>query len=196
MYFVFDTETTGLPGRYPVRRGPSYKDLQRYDTSRLLSIAWIILDENMDEKDCQYYMIKPQEDVVISKESTEIHGITREVALRDGESLLRVLDHIQSAIAQYKCKTLVAHNLYFDRGIITSEAFRAHQHALLYKLLSMERICTMLTGKQHMNVSKFPKLRELYVHLFNETVTKEHEALEDAKNCCACFKKLYSRQNV
>jgi hypothetical protein len=41
--FVFDTETSGLP--YKARgKQYDYENLEHFDTSRLISISWLLLD--------------------------------------------------------------------------------------------------------------------------------------------------------
>ena len=61
---------------------------------------------------------------------------------------------------------------------------------LAQKITNMEQDCTMEMGKLFMNVSKSPKLIELYEHLFKKKLDQKHRALDDAQACQQCFYKM------
>eukprot|EP00798_Chlamydomonas_sp_ICE-L_P009114 gene9114-16236_t len=87
--FVFDLETTGLPLR---RKETTYRDLDVYDSARIVSIAWRMINtETNEELANNYYIIKPDA-FVIPEDSIKIHGITNERALDEGFSLTHVID--------------------------------------------------------------------------------------------------------
>jgi DNA polymerase III epsilon subunit-like protein len=189
MYFVFDTETSGLPKG----RQPSYKDNDAYKSCRIVSIAWTILSSapTYEKIDHGYFVIKPR-DFKIPKEATAIHGITNEYAHENGHDFATILENLWSSLS--KCSHLVAHNTSFDFGVLLHELSLQRGLAgrqLINKLFSMERVCTMLQGKKHMKVKKFPKLIELYAHLFDGALLQgAHNAQVDTDCCADCFREL------
>ena len=186
-HFVFDTETTGLPKK---KSGKMYGDFDEpnnigsYDGARLVSISWIV-SENHAPANKVYHIIKPK-GFVIPQQSTAIHGITHEQAVAEGIPVEEVLMRMKCALDS--CSTMVAHNIKFDMSIVMSEAYRAGMSDLAAKLKTMQQICTMEKGKHAMGVKKYPKLGELYAHLFQgRTLTNAHNAEYDTLHCYECF---------
>lgn len=186
--FIFDTETSGLPRFEPKgRRFPSYKNLEAYDSARLVSISWILTQgDNVIEQ--SYYVVKP-DNFIISKESEEIHGISQEYATNNGLDIRRVLNELRSVLR--RVKNLVAHNIEFDVNIIKSEFYRYDFLDIVYELDDKHPICTMKKGKEYMKSRKNPKLSELYKHLYNEELTDAHNAQADTLHCYKCFIKMF-----
>ena len=50
--------------------------------------------------------------------------------------------------------------------------------------------CSMLKGQKFMKVDKYPKLEELYKHLFKKELNQDHRALSDTKACAKCYFKI------
>jgi DNA polymerase III epsilon subunit-like protein len=185
--FIFDTETTGLPVR-----GASYKDIDKYDSARIVSISWIV-SRNHQPVTQAYYIIKP-DGYRISEASIKIHGITNEEAHRDGVPLRTVIELLMEVIPQ--CHNIVAHNAEFDMNILRSELFRYMKtiggaSELLDKLNTMNVICTMHKGKEVMNMKRFPKLSALYSYLYNEEMQNAHNAQADTYYCYKCYKSMF-----
>ena len=89
---------------------------------------------------------------------------------------------------------VVAHNVSFDSRMIKQEMKR---HDL--KMAECKTYCTMKMGKNITNIKrynsrgeyiKYPKLIELYQHLFNESFVGQHDAVEDAIACAKCYFKM------
>jgi superfamily I DNA/RNA helicase/DNA polymerase III epsilon subunit-like protein len=188
MNLVFDTETTGL-----FKKGVSYKKLNEFDGSRLVSISWL-LTKGDNIVDQSYFIIKP-DNWEISAESTAIHGITKEYAMEKGDNIKMVLEGFYNSIK--RCKNIIAHNIEFDEAIIKSELFRYGYTNVIEEMDKKHKICTMVKGRFFMNVRKFPKLSELYKFLYKEELTNAHCALDDTKNCFKCYIKLFpSDKNI
>jgi len=185
MYFVFDTETTGLPKG----RGVSYSDDAAYSSCRLVSIAWQILAAgSLDVISEQYFMIKPT-DYVVPQEATNIHGISHEQAMAEGTPFTEMVDALVTSLNS--CKYLVAHNISFDFGVLLHELHCTSNKKAINYVFRMERKCTMLQGKKVMEIKKFPKLIELYVHFFKENPQGDlHNALVDTRACSECFRAM------
>jgi DNA polymerase III epsilon subunit-like protein len=186
--FIFDTETSGLPKfEGKGRKFPDYKNLEGYDSARLLSISWILTHgDNVIEQ--SYYVVKP-DGFVISKESEEIHGISQEYANANGLPIRRVLDELSNALQ--RTRNLVAHNIEFDINIIKSEFYRYDYVDEVKDLEEKHLICTMKKGKEYMQSPKNPKLSALYKHLYNEELTDAHNAQADTLHCYKCFVKMF-----
>ena len=185
---ILDVETTGLPLK-SARRYPYYKDSKSYDTSRVISVSWIITSSKNRVLEKHYYVIKPI-DFRISRESTTIHGITRRDAMDTGILFTEAVAHLRKSLANHPCKVIVAHNIFFDFNILLSEFYRIRAHDMITAFYSMERFCTMMNGKKKLGLSKFPKLVDLYLTLTGTKLENAHNALADAEGCSMCFTAL------
>jgi DNA polymerase III epsilon subunit-like protein len=187
MYFCFDTETTGLPSYDERRQYYSPKIKEKYDSSRIVSISWIILDNQLQTIEKSNYLIKP-DGFDIPLASTRIHGITTERANIEGKDIKDVLKCIESRIEMID--TLVAHNIMFDLNILRSECFRYGFQELADVLYRAGRFCTMERGRNLLALSKNPKLSALYEELYGEEMKNAHDAEFDTFYCTECFKML------
>jgi DNA polymerase III epsilon subunit-like protein len=189
---VLDVETTGFPRRF----GEHFSNVQNYDTSRVVSIGWVILSGGNQVR-AQYFVVSPT-DFAIDDESkaTEIHGITSAIAKR-GTPMPAVLRALLRDLQEAKVGRFVAHNVRFDYNIVMSEAFRAGQTELVEVLAGLPTFCTMEAGKAITRIPwrgagwKFPKLQELFVYYFSRVFT-DHDALRDALAASDCYQKMTS----
>ena len=183
--FIFDTETSGLPtgGRFP-----SYKDNEAYSTCRIVSICWIVLNTDLEEEECKYFLIKP-DGFVIPQSAINIHGITNEEASTNGVPVESIVDDLISSLES--CDNLVGHNISFDFGVLLNEMYRLNMHDVISRLFSMERICTMKRGKEVMNIKKWPKLTALYEFLTEKEMIGAHNAQADTEACSVCYRIMY-----
>ena len=193
-YLVFDTETTGLPKKTGFNY--DYKNLENFNNSRLVSISWILCNENFEILSKKSYIIKPK-GFKISEESIKIHKITNEIAKEQGKKLSKVLEKFEKVLK--KSDVIVAHNLNFDLAIISSELFRNDCFNSLELIEKKQRYCTMENGKLHCMNNKFPKLSELYYILYGEEAEKNklHDAKYDTEYCYKCLIRLkkYTQNN-
>jgi DNA polymerase-3 subunit alpha len=188
MFLIFDLETTGLPifnttGKY---RFHSFRYLNKYDQSRIVSISWILLDNSGKITKQEYYIIRPLDFTIDNaSKATEINGITSEIAHERGvlwETMYRAfLEDVK------KCHSLVAHNIQFDVSIMLSEMFRYNKQQGIEQFLAKKKLCTMKLGRLAMSQSRGPKLCDLYKHLYNEEMKNAHDASYDTLYCCKCF---------
>lgn len=200
MFLVFDTETTGLPSRKSYDNYFSPEQLDKYEKSRIVSIAWILCDgPKIVSK--QYHVVKPSDFVIDDKsKATEIHGITQKIALEQGSPLPSILNAFYLDIS--RCSGIVAHNLAFDKHIILSELYRCVSkdvynketcEKIITKIKNSTGVCTMKKSCPHLNLlnkygrPKYPKLDELHTHFFGEPVKNAHNAMADTEACYRCF---------
>lgn len=181
MFFVFDTETSGLP------RGRDPKKVANYDSARLVSVSWRVLDSGMGLVLQKDKLVRPV-GFYVSPESTAIHGITHDYAISHGEPVVNVLKELHEDLC--KCKVLVAHNISFDIGIVQSEAYRSDYVALATVFDNLEKYCTMEQGKKLLQLRKRPKLAELHKLLYEQDITNAHSAEYDTYYCARCFEAL------
>jgi DNA polymerase III epsilon subunit-like protein len=181
---LFDTETTGLPkDRHipAISRSGNWPDI--------VSISWTVF-ENERLVSAQSHIVSPTY-WKIPIESTRIHGISDECAIRNGLSLDSVLDDFRNQL--HESDIVVAHNFAFDRNVVDSAWFWhiAPERGLWSKPpfgWPKIQVCTAEVGKDlckfsfadNPNRYRFPKLHELYTFLLNKPVPYiAHSSLYD-----------------
>lgn len=172
---IFDTETTGLPkSRAAPSEGPN-------NWPHMVSISWVILDTNTNEiVTTRDYMIKPA-DWIIPEESTNIHGITTELAILRGRELREV---VQEFLLE-ECDAWVAHNLEFDIGVLVNAVL--WDLKLQFPATRQRKFCTMRLSKDICKLPgkygnyKNPKLKELYSFVFGKMPDEDklHRSIYD-----------------
>ena len=188
MMLFFDTETTGIPKNH---KAPA-SDTRNWP--RMVQIAWILVDTKDATVACAEYIIRP-EGFTIPSDVARIHGITTEIALKQGVPLGPVLDEFAGRIAE--CSGLVAHNIAFDEKIVGAEFLRTGRPNLIE---TKGRYCTMKSSTSYCALQgpygyKWPTLTELHVRLFGEHFDKAHNALADVLACARCYNEL-KRLNI
>lgn len=180
IYLIFDTETTGLPKNYQA----PFKDIDNWP--RLVQLSFII--SNGKHRQEFNFIIKPN-GFEIPEVASNIHGITTERALAAGVDVDFALTILRGFINI--ADVIVAHNFDFDKAIIGSEFYRQNETIGLgyeMKLASKKTFCTMKDQKidkyrVEMGMTKWPKLIELYKHLFKEEFSGAHNSLMDTRAC-------------
>lgn len=187
---IFDTETTGLPVDF--KAPPT--DLDNWP--RIIQIAYMVFDSSKTIKKPFLRvstLVKP-EGFEIPPDAQEIHGITTEIAEREGEPLEDVLNQF---LTDYEgVNVLVAHNIDFDYPVLAAEMIRKG-------LRSKNRARRICTKKETINFCaipspkfkgyKWPKLQELHEVLFGETFEGDHDAMVDTRACARCFWELVKK---
>ena len=167
-FLAFDCETTGLPAH----RRCGYKNLDAFNSCRLVSLAVVEFDEDYKERGSLHYLVKPEGFQV---QATEIHGITHEQAEQEGRLFEDIYDEICMMFTEVP--TIVGHNLEFDINCLSSEIFRRGMD-----LDFMQRINPVCTLKMCKNIYFEPrKLSRLYLNLFNKELDGAHDALNDSR---------------
>lgn len=185
-YLFFDTETTGLPLNY----NAPITNLDNWP--RLVQLSWILTDSEGKELRIKDFIIKP-DGYTIPDESTKVHGISTEIAQREGSSLSTVLSEFISDLES--ADSIVGHNIDFDKKVIGAEFIRAGMNE---GKLSKPTICTMKSSTDYCKIPgkygyKWPTLQELYNILFSESFDDAHNSLNDIKATKKCFFELVGR---
>lgn len=182
-----DTETNGLPKDY--NAPPSALG----NWPRLVQIGWVIKDETGREIESREYIVKP-DGFTIPDDIAKLHRVTMERAEKHGIAgtlILLALDDKSKS-----CDFIVGHNIKFDLNIVLSEMIR---HGIQTDLDKIPFADTMLIGTSVCKLPgnygryKWPKLGELYQHLFNKPLVDAHDATVDIRATADCFFELINR---
>ena len=216
---VFDTETTGLPKTKLLTKEVLH--LLPY----IIQLSYVIYNTSTNSiETIQDHIINIPLDISISQESTNIHGITKEISLSKGKSLKEVLFQF---IEYYEsCDLLIGHNLSFDINMLKMEAMRLIQTSVYFEKLYLEEFlekliiesnnnisnnnnkhfCTMKESIAFCNVKaidkkgkeymKFPKLSELHEKMFGYIPNNLHNSLHDVLICLRCFYQMEYKKDL
>jgi len=190
MYLIFDTETTGLPKNY---KAP-ISDTNNWP--RCIQIAWQLHDAMGNLIENRDFLIKP-DGFNIPFDAEKIHGISTQLAEKEGENLEEVLYLFNEALA--KAKFIVGQNVGFDVNIMGAEFFRKKIKSTL-SIKPVLDTCTEATaflcklpggrgGK-----FKLPTLTELHSYLFYQPFAEAHNATADVEATTRCFLELVRRK--
>lgn len=184
MHLIFDTETSGLPTTGLMASSPNF--------CRVMSIAMMLLDENLDEVASFSTLVKLDDHVKVNEGAFKAHGITKEMCDKYGLPLNVVIDSFR--VFKEKSKYQIGHNIKFDFNRIQEE------ESILFgfpKTLSLNSICTMelmtpicKMPSKYPSKYKWPKLQEAYEFLFHEKFDNAHSALADIQATKRIYKYL------
>ena len=87
----------------------------------MVQLGWILTDETGNEISSENEIINPK-GFVIPADASRVHGITTEVALREGKPLEQVLQSFLKDTEGIKC--FVGHNVSFDQKVVGAELYR------------------------------------------------------------------------
>ncbi len=189
MFLIFDTETTGLPRDYkaPLTDSDNWP--------RMVQVAWQLHDFNGNLIKSNSIIIKP-EGYTIPFNAVQIHGITNERAIEEGQDLKTVLNEFVEVVnqTQYLC----GHNIEFDINIIGAELLRCGLPEILTEKLFIDTkndettaYCAIPGGRG--GKFKWPTLTELYAKLFNESFAEAHNAAFDVTATAKAFFEIIKR---
>ena len=195
---IFDTETTGLPQTKNIDINTLH--LWPY----IVQFSYIIYctETNTIEK-IKDSVVKIPDTIIITKENSDIHGITNEICAEKGEDIQPI---IHEFIEDYSnSELLIAHNINFDLNILKVEILRqkinnSTKHIYdqyLFDLSVKKKYCTMDKTIKLCNIKKlnkfgrefikFPKLSELHEKLFQVVPKNLHNSLNDVIVCLRCY---------
>jgi len=172
LVLAIDTETTGLlPNEAAYELWP-----------HIVQFSFVLFDTATSELTEHDYILRVPGDIL----TTYIHGITKEMSDR-GIDFEETYDAFHAALEA--CDIVVGHNIEFDLKMIQAECVRRKKPFTMPSV----RYCTMRENKERVGLLnpsgylKYPKLVELYEHLFPEPAANCHNALSDAYMCLRCF---------
>lgn len=190
MYLIFDTETTGLPKNW----NAPITDTDNWP--RCIQIAWQLHDAWGNLIEHEDYLVKP-EGFNIPYDAERIHGISTELAMEQGISLVEVLDKFNRALA--KATFVVGQNVGFDLNIMGCEFHRKDVDSTLNKMPVLDT-CTEVTAELlklpggRGGRYKLPTLTELHEYLFGVPFSEAHNATADVEATTRCFLELIKQR--
>ena len=190
MYLIFDTETTGLPANWDAPLSDSD------NWPRCVQIAWQLHASDGHMVSHDDFIVTP-DGFDIPFESEKVHGISTNLATRDGVPIHQVVESFIEVVD--KAEFLVGHNLKFDLNIMGAELLRLGKENILTTKLTLDTctedtaaMCQLPGGRG--GKFKLPTLNELYTFLFNDTFDEAHNATADVEATTRAFLELL-RQN-
>ena len=189
VFLFFDTETTGVPRNY---KAPS-SDIQNWP--RLVQLAWILTDDKENKIHSGNLIVRP-DGFDIPTDVAKVHGITTEVAMREGIPLSEAIDQFVEDLNT--AKYIVGHNIAFDKKIVGAEMIRLGMKDIMD---SKKSYCTMQSSIEFCKIPgkygyKYPKLQELYKKLFGTEFDNAHNAMSDIEATEKCFWELKKRELI
>lgn len=183
MFIFFDTETNGLPKNYKAKM----QDVNNWP--RVIQLGWIFLSADLKTSQENKFFIKPDGWTIPHEPFWIDKGYSTERCEQEGTPMKVVLQALVNDIN--KSQYMIAHNVNFDYNVLGAEMIRYGARATA----KTEKICTMEIGTDLCQLPgqygfKWPKLEELYRHLFGEDFIGAHDALSDCKATMACFLKM------
>lgn len=203
---VFDTETTGLPKTKIIN--PDTLHLWPH----IVQFSYIIYDTTENEIiETTDNIIKLPENIIISVESSQLHGITNEMSCKSKNYIHDILIKFFKDLKTID--KLIGHNIYFDINMIKIELLRIiykntfiNKCSKIYKdnlfyITNYKNICCTLkdsielcniqtTNKYGKSYLKYPKLSELHEKLFNSVPNNLHNSLNDILVTLRCYMKM------
>jgi len=202
---IFDTETTGLPQSRIINQ----ETLEKWP--HIVQFSFILFDTDKNTIKSEDFIIKLPDNIEISQESINIHGITKEISNKKGIDITIAINIFFEYLE--KAELLVGHNVSFDINVLHIELLRIIYNkeysqedifffkTKLHKLINYKNIyCTMQetidlcaikkVNKKGEEYNKFPKLTELHEKLFVTIPKNVHNSLVDILVTLRCFMQL------
>ncbi len=204
MRFLYvDCETNGLPLNYKTPFTTVANWPHAVQITFQLKEDGILVKHNNS-------IIKPRSNMVWSEETAKkFHGISREIAERDGRDILDVLTELRECIS--KADVVIAHNINFDKTILLAETQRLYLEkrvgepgdkwlwpASVACLCTMEQTTDIVKMPPFKNGKwKWPRLEELHNFLFQTKFDKPlHDSNNDVECLVKCHEELVSKKLI
>jgi DNA polymerase III epsilon subunit-like protein len=178
----FDTETTGLPSPKLSLTDPAQPHLVS------LSALQVNRESGRIQQSMSKMVIPAGWEWPADSPAALVHGLTAEECSAFGDSEQATLDEFLHLWFTTPCAEIIAHNLRFDRDIISIAIARYYpgESTLLKTWQDTPGICTMLSNKERVNAKtvkgakKNPNLKETYKFFTGEELDRHHSANADA----------------
>lgn len=203
---VFDTETTGLPKTKIINPDT----LNEWPT--IVQFSYLIYDTTRNDIiETSDDIINVPNNIIITDESTKIHGITNKISSEKGVDIEFVLFKFFEILNSVD--EIIGHNINFDINMIKVELLRILYKDIidtfsskmykenLFKITNFKNTyCTLQNSIKLCNIKafdkkgksylKFPKLIELHETLFNSSPENLHNSFNDILVTLRCFIKM------
>lgn len=172
----FDTETTGLPEW----QQPSGSECQPH----IVQLAGILADIETREVISTFDVIIKPDGWEITKEMTEIHGVTNEHALEVGVPEKTAFEMLIAMSGNHK---RVCYNRTFDQRIVRIAAKRFASEDVQNKWAEKDDFDCAMMGAQKVMGGKRPNLAAALKHFTGEGLPDAHSAMPDTEACMKVY---------
>lgn len=174
-YFIIDLETTGLPQTKGYNKYYPYTENKYYNNSRIVELAWIVLDKSFNTISQKNYIVNPDDFTI---PDSNFHKVTQTIAETKGVKFEEILKELSTDIQQ--CNIFLSYNIEFDLNILLNEISRHPSFSSCNSFIeSMKKICIMEEVKKYLSLSSC-KLIHAYELIFDKKFEDAHSALPDA----------------
>ena len=135
-----------------------------------------------------YCIVKP-DGYIIPKEISDIHGITDEIANKEGLDIGNILNETKEIFIGnrdiHPVTTIITHNSKFHLNVLKAEFFRNNIDFdfSIYSMIDLVNFRHKLS---------YPKLDKLYESLYSKKFKKSHPRKSTINVIIKCFEKLYT----
>ena len=185
----------------PEKQYFSYKDNEIYDSARIVQIGWILIDNfdydyTIQPENISCKTIKP-ENFIIPEDAINIHGITNEIAEKEGIPIKKGLLKLKKNILE--SEYIIVYNIYYDINILLNELKRLNMNKCINKILKLKReekiLCIGQLCSEYakpVNWTKYgymvPAQTKVYNEIFKKNLVNAHNAGHDI---CATIEIMY-----
>jgi DNA polymerase-3 subunit epsilon len=190
MYLAFDTETTDLP--------KPHLDMAHSSQPHLIQFAGVVFNDDGQEIDRLFTLVKPGPDARLSPQAFKAHGIELDLAISDGMEPLEVFKWFTQQARTVD--RIIGHNVHFDIQIMAILGLRVTGRIWFPPC---PLFCTMTHAAPIVNLpptprmiaagryhAKPPTLTECVSHFFDEELIGAHHATTDVGACIRVFRHL------
>ena len=188
MYFVFDTETSGLPNPGKAPNDP--------DQARIMQLGAVVLDAGLKEVGAIKTRIKWGEAYNVHPKAAEAHGLTREECETYGLSA----KHALATLTNFAHTDLpIAFNAPFDVALVDlmvkqvcgfgPATFGRAAYCPMRAMTPLMRLPSAYKGREF----KWPKLQEAYTYCYGRPFDGAHDALADVRATADVFRWLVAQ---
>ncbi len=185
-YVLFlDTETSDKPKNW------ESKDERMWPY--IVQAAWSVYDMQGNKLSERNVFIRA-DDYHINQKAEHIHGITEDLANREGISRKEALRLLTTDLRHYK-PLIVGHFIELDLRMVQMGLRRAGMKNIL---AGYKTFCTMRGTSEYMHLPNrhYPQLGEIYQMLFKKKLVGAHDALVDVRATAEVFFELLRRGEV
>jgi len=182
MLLIIDTETTNLP------KGSDFTNV------RMVQLTMLLCDPTYTPIQLKDFIVKRDR---YSIDNYKFHGITNEISDKEGIDIREVFQEL--SILLQDTTHILAHNAEFDTNVIQTELKRYNLIDVLEQFNKKKVVCTMkltkniVMAKNKNNMTKNPKLSELYKFATERDIANAHNAKYDVLNLHQAMKCLYTK---
>lgn len=189
MEFFFDVETSGFHKNGIEPTNPSQ--------AWTVQLGFILSTKDRIYQEACLMFAPPHDNATIHPGAEKTHGISVSDCRLGGMLEIDAIDLISACVSL--TDVIVCHNYNFDSKFMLDILERNDTQEIIKLFSSLPYCCTMLSSTDYCKLPgkwgkpKWPKLEQLYYHLFNCDFEGAHDALADVRATRRCYYELRER---